>query len=119
MSTPQVRVRITEETEKKLQETVTKISKNAPLGAEVNHSTVVRGAIEDFLNKVEEEEKGIERISYNITNLKEEELKEFDNYLSKFNKEIEDGEENNVTQVLKLIIAKLKYSYLVEKGKYI
>ena len=61
-----INLRVNDELEKKLKETVEEIKKNTPLGAEVNNSTVVRGALIDFFNRLEEEKKDIKTVKFNL-----------------------------------------------------
>lgn len=46
-----INLRINDELEQKLNEKVEELKRRSPIGAEVNKSTVVRGALIQFLNK--------------------------------------------------------------------
>ena len=69
-----INVRLSDELEGKLKKSVEEIKFNTPRGAEVNNSTVVRGALEEFIEKKEEEKKGIYKFPI-FLNLDEEESK--------------------------------------------
>lgn len=71
-----INVRLSDELEKKLNDTVNEVKKNTPIGAEVNNSTIVRGALEDFFNKLEEDKKGIKNVKYDLSILDCKECKE-------------------------------------------
>lgn len=73
-----INLRINDELEKKLKETVEDIKKNTPLGAEVNNSTVVRGALIDFFNKLEEEKKDIQVIKFDLNKISEDKLRKLE-----------------------------------------
>lgn len=65
-----INIRIDDELEKKLKKAVGDIKAKTPRGAEVNNSTIVRGAVRDFIEKIDNENKGIKYISFNIGNVK-------------------------------------------------
>ena len=71
-----INVRLSDELEQKLKKSVEEIKNNTPRGAEVNNSTVVRGALEEFMEKTEEEKKGIYKfpILLNVNNFDGEKL---------------------------------------------
>ena len=69
-----INVRLSDELEERLKKSVEEIKNNTPRGAEVNNSTVVRGALEEFIEKTEEEKKGIYKFPISL-NLDEEESK--------------------------------------------
>ena len=77
-----VNLRINDELEKKLKEKVKEIKKVTAVGAEVNNSTVVRGALVDFFDKIDRENAGEKTVKYNLKKLSDEELKEIDSLLS-------------------------------------
>ena len=50
-----INLRLNDELEQRLKEKVEEIKKVTPLGAEVNNSTVVRGALVDFFEKIDKD----------------------------------------------------------------
>ena len=50
-----INVRLSDDLEEKLKNTVESIKEKTPAGAEVNNSTVVRGALEDFIRRQEQD----------------------------------------------------------------
>ena len=77
-----INLRINDELEKKLKEKVEEIKKVTPVGAEVNNSTVVRGALVDFFDKIDRENAGERSVNFNFKKLSNEELEEIDSLLS-------------------------------------
>lgn len=67
---PNVNVRISDEQSIKLKNVVNEISKKMPEGGEVSNSTVVRKAIDNFIN-----ERNRFKLVFNLNDLSEEELK--------------------------------------------
>lgn len=67
-------VRLTDELEGQLKEVIAEVKKKAPRGAEVNSSTIVRGALEEFFNKLQDEKKGVQTARFNFSELKAGEL---------------------------------------------
>lgn len=78
-----INVRLSDELEKKLNDTVKEVKKNTPIGAEVNNSTIVRGALEDFFKRIEDEKKGIVSISFNVNDMNENELNSLNEEMGK------------------------------------
>lgn len=78
-----INLRINDDLEKKLKEKVEEIKKTTPVGAEVNNSTVVRGAIVDFFEKIEKEKNGEKNISFYPKQFSNEELKSIENTFDK------------------------------------
>ena len=100
-----INFRINDKLEQKLNETVEELKKTSPLGAEVNASTVVRGALTEFLTKFEEREKepwGYDMKTKQITaRVDEQLLEEVNSIIEKFNKESTSGAELNLTAVVR------------------
>jgi len=78
-----INLRINDELENKLKEKVKEIKKVSPVGAEVNNSTVVRGALVDFFDKIDRENAGERSINFNLRKFTNEELEEIDSLLKK------------------------------------
>lgn len=70
-------IRLDDEREEKLKELVEDLRIKKQLGAEINNSTVIRGALDKFIEENENEKKGIKRINVSLNSLTEKEL----NYL--------------------------------------
>lgn len=102
-----INVRLSDDLEEKLKKSVEEIKNNTPRGAEVNNSTVVRGALEEFMEKTEEEKNGIYKIPINLNS------KNYDGEkLKKKLKEIilsldNTPEEENLSAHLEMIFQKL------------
>lgn len=73
-----INLRINDDLEKKLKEKVDEIKKITPVGAEVNNSTVVRGALVDFFDKIDKENKGEKSIPFNLTQMSDKELRKIE-----------------------------------------
>lgn len=78
-----INLRINDDLEKKLKEKVEEIKKDTPKGAEINNSTVVRGALLDFFEKLDSEKKGEKSISFNLKKLSDEEFRSVDSMIEK------------------------------------
>ncbi len=78
-----IRARVSDEFEEKLKNVVEDVKSRTPLGAEVNSSTIVRGAVEDFIQKIEDEKNGILEVKFDIENLDNEEIEIISNSLNK------------------------------------
>ena len=74
-----IRARVPDELEKRLEEKVEEIKKKTPLGAEVNNSTVIRGALVDFFEKIDKERKGEKNISFYPNQFSNKELSNIEN----------------------------------------
>lgn len=59
-----INFRVSDEVESNLKTMIEEIKEKSPRGAEVNNSTIVRAALEDFFKKHDEDKKGIK--TYNI-----------------------------------------------------
>lgn len=81
-----INVRLSDDLEEKLKKTVELLKKETPLGAEVNNSTIVRGALEEFINKIDDKEKGVYNYYLELGDLSNEQLKEIRDYIYKFEK---------------------------------
>lgn len=66
--------RLNDELQKKLEDTVKEVKQKTPLGAEVNNSTIVRGALQEFFNKIDEQKNGIVTLKIDLGKLDSEEL---------------------------------------------
>lgn len=69
-----INLRLNDELEQRLKRKVEEIKKVTPLGAEVNNSTVVRGALIDFFEKIDKENNGEKKISFYPNQFSNEEL---------------------------------------------
>lgn len=78
-----IRARVPDELEKRLEEKVEEIKKKTPLGAEVNNSTVIRGALVDFFEKIDKERKGEKNISFYPNQFSNKELSNIENAIDK------------------------------------
>jgi len=78
-----INLRINDELEKKLREKVKEIKEVTPVGAEVNNSTVVRGALVDFFDKIDRENAGERTVNFNLKKFTNEELEEIYSLLEK------------------------------------
>lgn len=74
-----INLRLNDELEQRLKEKVEEIKKVTPLGAEVNNSTVVRGALVDFFERIDREKNGQKDISFYPNQLSNDELKNISN----------------------------------------
>lgn len=99
-----IRARVSDELEKRLEEKVEEIRKRTPLGAEVNNSTVIRGALVDFFEKIDKERKGEREISIKLGGLTIEELRDMNNVMDGFLENLEDkGNHTTYGRVMSLI----------------
>ena len=119
-----INVRLSDELEEKLKSTVEEVKKKTPLGAEVNNSTIVRGALEDFFKRIEEEEKGIKNVSYNLSELENEEteLKILMNMLEDMSNmlgDVKNEEKGSAKFLLQVVLNKMLLECLQEKVKFI
>ncbi|MFR3071856.1 MAG: hypothetical protein ACLTK8_03380 [Paeniclostridium sp.] len=71
-----INVRLSDDLEKKLKKTVELLKKETPLGAEVNNSTIVRGALEEFIRNQELKSKGIKEYTLSVGEMNNDELKQ-------------------------------------------
>lgn len=69
-----INLRINDEVEKKLKETVEEVKAISPVGAEVNGSTVVRGALVDYFKRLDREKNGEKSISFNLKQMTDKEV---------------------------------------------
>lgn len=90
-----INLRINDGLEQKLKEKVEEIKKDTPLGAEVNNSTVVRGALIEFFNKIDKEKAGERNVNFNFSKLSDEDLKEMSCLFQFIFKSMEDFKHNN------------------------
>ncbi|MGN2349429.1 hypothetical protein ACTFH7_13105 [Clostridium cagae] len=101
-----IRARVSDEFEAKLNETVERVQNNTPTGAEANTSTIIRGAIEDFIQRIQEEEKGIKTLKIDVENLNNEQLEIIKIAFNKIASIEEKKEHKNITfknQLLNII----------------
>lgn len=71
-----INLRLNDELEKRLKEKVEEVKKVTPTGAEANNSTVVRGALIEFFDKIDKEKAGERTVNFNFSKLSDEDLKE-------------------------------------------
>lgn len=109
-----INVRLSDEIEKKLKDTVNKVKKNTPTGAEVNNSTIVRGALEEFFKKIEDEDKGVKTIRIDTSILNDEEMEKCEEIIQLLRKKFSEisEEENNVTTLIRKTLLALKYAFI-------
>lgn len=74
-----INVRLSDDLEKKLKEKVEEIRKSTPVGAEANNSTLIRGALVEFFEKIDRENKGEKNISFYPNQFSNEELHNIEN----------------------------------------
>lgn len=105
-----INFRINDKLEQKLKETVEELKKTSPLGAEVNASTVVRGALIEFLTKFEEREKepwGYDMKTKQISaRVDEQLLEEVNSIIEKFNRESTNGAMLDLASVVRYSLKK-------------
>lgn len=70
-----INLRVNDELEKRLEEKVEEIKKKTPLGAEVNNSTVIRGALIEFFENIDREKEGKRKLEVDLRGLSSDELK--------------------------------------------
>lgn len=118
-----INLRLNDELEKRLKEKVEEIKKVTPLGAEVNNSTVVRGALVDLFEKIDKENKGEKNISFYPNQFSNEELKNissaFDEILSNIDNFIEEEKAGHyfVFDLLTMISNQLALETIERKSK--
>lgn len=84
-----INVRLSDELEEKLKKTVEELKKETPLGAEVNNSTIVRGALEEFIINQELKRKGIKEYTLSVGEMSNYELKQAHDMVSGMLKSID------------------------------
>lgn len=118
-----INVRLSDELEENLKNIIEEVRHKTPLGAEVGNSTVVRGALQDFINKVQDEKKGIKNISYNLSEIQnEKELERFNKLLDSLIKVVKDSKfsDKGISEkILLSILTKIKLHTLKHKMKFI
>lgn len=118
-----INLRLNDELEQRLKEKVKEIKKVTPLGAEVNNSTVVRGALVDFFEKIDKEKNGEKSISFYPNQFSNEELKNisnaFDEILSNIDNFIEEEKTGHyfVFDLLTMISNQLAFEAIERKTK--
>lgn len=107
-----INVRLSDELENKLKNTVEEIKNTTPRGAEVNNSTVVRGALEEFMEKAEEEKKGIYKFPIPL-NLEKEEGEKLQKKLKEIILSLSNSKEEDILSThLEMIYQKLSFKLL-------
>lgn len=110
-----INVRLSDELEAKLKETVEEIKNNTPRGAEVNNSTVVRGALEEFIEKTEEEKQGIYKFPIYL-NLNNEDGRELQEKLNELILSLGNSQADEILSVhLEMVYQKLSLTLLERK----
>lgn len=71
-----INLRLNDGLEKRLKEKVEEIKKVTPTGAEANNSTVVRGALIEFFDKIDKKKAGERTVNFNFSKLSDEDLNE-------------------------------------------
>lgn len=107
-----INVRLSDELENNLKKTVEEIKSSTPRGAEVNNSTVVRGALEEFIEKTEEEKQGIYKFPVYL-NLEKEEGENLKKKIEKIVLTLGDSKEEEILSThLEMIYQKLSLMLL-------
>lgn len=70
-----IRARVSDELEEKIQNIIDEVQKEAVGGVEINMSTVIRYALDNYIKEYEERKKGIEVVKFNIDEFSNEQLK--------------------------------------------
>ena len=107
-----INVRLSDELEENLKKTVEEIKNATPRGAEVNNSTIVRGALEEFIENVEEEKRGIYKFPIYL-NLEKEEGEKLQKKLQEIILSLDNSKEENILSAhLEVIYQKLSLRLL-------
>lgn len=107
-----IRARVSDELECNLKKIVEEIKNATPRGAEVNNSTVVRGALEEFIEKTEEEKQGIYKFPIYL-NLEKEEGKKLQEKLQEIILSLGNSKEEDILSAhLEMIYQKLSLRLL-------
>lgn len=109
-----INVRLSDELEKELKNTVEQLKFKIPKGAEVNNSTIVRGALEEFIKKINAENNGIFNFPMPLGKLNNDELKKIIDTLELINKNLNDSSDGIECLKVFLELVRLKV-----KGMYI
>lgn len=110
-----INVRLSDELEKELKNTVEQLKFKTPKGAEVNNSTIVRGALEEFIKKINAENNGTFLFPMPLGKLNNDELKKIINTLEVLiNKNLNDSSDG-----IECLKAFLELVRLKVKGMYI
>lgn len=95
-----INVRLDDDAENRLKQAVQDIKEKTPRGAEVNNSTVVRGAIKEFIDKIDEEKKGFMTIRVNINSKDNDKLKKLLKTIDLISEEFSSGYSEEVTTAI-------------------
>lgn len=90
-----INLRLNDELEKRLKEKVEEVKAITPTGAEVNNSTVVRGALIEFFNRIDREHNGERNVSFNLRKLSDKDLEEMNKAFQTMCESIGDFEDKN------------------------
>lgn len=90
-----INLRLNDELEQRLKEKVEEIKKVTPLGAEINNSTVVRGALTEFFNKIDRENDGERSVKFNFKKLSVKDIEEMDDLLHVIFESMKEFEQKN------------------------
>lgn len=97
-----INVRLDDELEKKLKSTMERIKLKAPRGAEVNNSTIVRGAIKEFIEKTELENRGDRNIIFKLSNItSKSEAENLYTMIEKYMNMLNQEEDSKSSQIFK------------------
>lgn len=81
-----IRARVSDELEERLEDIIEEVKKESVGGVEINMSTVIRYALDNYIKEYEERKKGISTVKFNINEItskeKLEAIKEAANTLS-------------------------------------
>lgn len=69
-----IRARVSDELEEKIEKIIEEVREEAVGGVEINLSTVIRYALDNYIKEYEERKKGIEVVKFNINELSNEQL---------------------------------------------
>lgn len=111
-----INVRLSDELEEDLKRTVEEVKRDTPIGAEVNNSTIVRGALIEFMQKKEDRKNGIVNFSAPFGRLEKDEL---ESIIELSDKIIEYADKEELTDGQKSLVSLLELIRLNVKGLYI
>lgn len=70
-----IRARVSDELEERIENIINEVREEAVGGVEINLSTVIRYALDNYIKEYEERKQGIEVIKFNLDELSDEQLK--------------------------------------------
>ncbi|NFN17444.1 hypothetical protein FDB52_00750 [Clostridium botulinum] len=92
-----IRARISDDLEEQIQERIEKLKESSRGGMEINMSTVIRYALEKYIQEQDELDKGIETLKIDVSKLNREQLKKVSNSMDIISKlQSEDADVNKL-----------------------